>query len=351
MIGYLIKNNLKLLLRSAGNLFMYILAPVAVSAVLISAFSSLLASYEVPDEFRAGYTVQSGSFYEMMIPMLTDMASEEGIKFVEYKNADPEEAITKDDLEGFVVFGRKDYVLYRADDTRGQSLNFFLKVFFDNVFYGLTKTEIEASHPFFVPAIDATDYYGIIYAVYFGWCAIVCASRLLSREKKYGIEKKYLVSGMGDLKIYLERVIPTFLAVLICNLIGVTLSIFCLGVKWGNLPVSFMILFMSVLAATALGMFIYYICESNVVTIIVTFMIVWTLGFIGGSFETYMFSTMPEHLKMADPIYHINRALTELSVMGRSEYVSSAMIYTGVMTAVLVAATLLTAKIKRRIKA
>jgi len=39
----------------------------------------------------------------------------------------------------------------------------------------------------FMPAVNARDYYGIIYIVYFSWCGIICATGVLSDEKKYGI--------------------------------------------------------------------------------------------------------------------------------------------------------------------
>ncbi len=351
MIRYLIKNNLKLMLRSAGNIFIYVFAPIVVSVVLISAFTSLMESYEVPDEFTVGYYIEEGSSYEVLVPSLKTASSDAGIIMKEYTDADPKKTINEDDLGGFVVFGSDDYTLYKMNDTRGRAAAFFLKAFFDNVFYGYSKTDIEVKRPYYIPAIDAGDYYGIIYVVYFGWCAIVCASRLLFGEKKDGIEKKYLVSGMGDAGIYLEKMIPTFLTVVICTSITALLSAICLDVKWGNPVLSLLILAVSVLAATTMGMFIYYLCESNVVTIIITFILVWTMGFIGGSFETYMFSSFSDSLKNICPIYHINRALTEMSVMGRSDYAASAIIYCCLLSAVFAAATLLTAKIKRRVKA
>ena len=61
MIRYLIKNNFKLMARNWVNTFMLVLCPLLVSAVLISAFSSLFESYESVGDFKAGYSIEEDS--------------------------------------------------------------------------------------------------------------------------------------------------------------------------------------------------------------------------------------------------------------------------------------------------
>ena len=51
MIRYLIKNNIKIMLRNPVNILLFVLCPIVVAAVLISAFSSLLESYECADNY------------------------------------------------------------------------------------------------------------------------------------------------------------------------------------------------------------------------------------------------------------------------------------------------------------
>ena len=51
-----------------------------------------------------------------------------------------------------------------------------------------------------------------------------------------------------------------------------------------------------------------------------------------------MFSAHPMSVKMASPIYHINRALVELSCMGHSDFVGSAI---GYSLAIIVVCTLI----------
>ena len=117
------------------------------------------------------------------------------------------------------------------------------------------------------------------------------------------------------------------IAVSLGILASALLSVALFGVHWGNPILSMIIVLFSVAAATAFGLMFYMIFDNLVVTIIGVFIAVWLAGFFGGSFETYMFSSHPMTLKLLSPIYHINRSLTELSCMGKSDYVVSAILF------------------------
>ena len=58
MIRYLIKNNLKLMLRNKWTIAVMILGPIFVTALLSSAFEDLMASYESAEEFQVGYRLE-----------------------------------------------------------------------------------------------------------------------------------------------------------------------------------------------------------------------------------------------------------------------------------------------------
>ena len=58
MIRYLIKNNFKLMFRNTWSVAVMLLGPILVIAVLSSAFSELMKSYEGVDEFTVGYRIQ-----------------------------------------------------------------------------------------------------------------------------------------------------------------------------------------------------------------------------------------------------------------------------------------------------
>jgi len=53
-------------------------------------------------------------------------------------------------------------------------------------------------------------------------------------------------------------------------------------------------------------------------------------------------------LKVLSPIYHINRSLVELSCMGHSDYVPSAIIYCGILTIVCSAAAIFAGAVRKR---
>ncbi|MBP5159181.1 MAG: ABC transporter permease, partial [Lachnospiraceae bacterium] len=167
-------------------------------------------------------------------------------------------------------------------------------------------------------------------------------------EKKHHIGKKLKVSGVSETKLYLARFVPMLLVVVIAYVITAAITIVAFGVHWGDPLISSLIVILSGAAATAFGLMVYNITMNAAVTIIGVFACVWMAGFFGGSFETYMFSSIPQTLKHISPIYHINRSLTELSCMGHSDYVWSAIVFCLAITAVCSAAAVLAGTIRRR---
>lgn len=350
MIRYLIKNNFKIMFRSAVNILLFVLCPIVVSAVLISAFSSLMESYEPAEEFQVGYRIDKDSSYGEYMNMLKNVGDENGVTFVEYDEGDIEELIHQHELGGFVEFKGDSYKVYEINDRKveGATLEYMMSAFFNSSLSGDIKDislNIEKSE--YAPAINSTDYYGIIYIVYFGWCAIVCAAGLFSNEKKNRIGERLQVSNLSVFQIYLARLIPIVTVVAIGICIAAVVSAFMMGVHWGNIAISVVVILLMIIAATASEMMIYEVTGSMVATIIISFGMVWILGFIGGSFETYMFSPYPESLKQLSPIYHGNRALTELSSMGESDYVLSSIIYSTVLIFVSSFISLIAGKLRR----
>ena len=363
MIRYLIKNNFKLMGRNFANTFMLTLCPVIVSAVLISAFSSLMATYEKTDTFTAGYRVEKGSIWEMTESALKEAGAEAGIRMVAYPDADPETCIRENDLGGFVTFGSSEYTIYRTEDQQveGMMLESFVSMFCDQVSdmaqhpeklagMGTAKNEtaLSVEHPSFIPAVDSRDYYGIVYILYFPWCALVCAAGIFTSEKKYGINKKYFVSELSDTQLYLAKFIPTSILVFLEICIAALLVSACFGVNWGNPLLVGLILAVMIPAAVALGLMIYSITDNVIMTMVILFATVWIAGFFGGTFETYMFSPHSRILKLLSPLYHCNRAVIEQASMGHSDYYLSALLYCGGIVIVCSLLAIGVAKLRRR---
>ncbi len=335
-----------------------ILGPILVIMVLSSAFSELMKSYEGVGEFAAGYRVQEIEMNEMA-DAVTAAGEEAGIHFFEYPEGDIKDVMEKNELAGFVEFSEDAYVVYTSDDyeVEGAALEYFMnKVMCAGVNVSLQVREqadivLPVEKLPFMPAIDSVDYYGIIYIVYFCWCGMICATGVLSNEKKYGIVRRFQVSNLSELKNYLGRFVPITLTVTAGMSIAAVITVLLYDIHWGNPLLSIFIVFIMILAGTALGMMLYNISDSLVITIILLFTIVWFMGFFGGCFETYMFSGMPDTLKHLSPIYHGNRALVELSCMGESAYVVSAVLYSAAITVVCSAAAVLAGYIRKRGKA
>lgn len=340
MIRYLIKNNFKLMMRSVSNILLYIVTPIILVALLSSAFGDVMEKFEGNDTVRAGYRFEDGAGNEM-IDAIKTMAEENGVDLYEYSNGDIESVIREEELAGFILFGRDGkYTIYENDAEKygAKALEYMITTFETRAavevpalaggMEGGKPVEIEFEEADHMEPIDAVDYYGIIEVVYFGWCAILCGTGIITAEKKYHIGKKLKVSGLSEFKLYLAKFIPMVLVISVSSFISAFVTILVFGVHWGVPLLSFLIVVLSAAAGTSFGLMIYNITGNIVVTVTCLFAAVWFMGFWGGSFETYMFSSHPQILKNVSPLYHINRALTELSSMGQSKYVGSSIIFT-----------------------
>lgn len=356
MIRYLIKNNFKLMFRNTWSVVVMLLGPVLVIAVLSSAFSELMKSYKGVGEFVVGYRMKEAAEDNVMIESAKLAGEETGILFCEYPEGEIKDVMEKNGLAGFVEFSEEEYVVYTSDDyeVEGITLEYFMnKVMEKGVDAFLQVQEKDAivlpvEELEFMPAVNSRDYYGIVYIVYFCWCGMICATGVLSNEKKYGIVRRFQVSDISEMQNYLGKFIPITLTVAVGMAIAAGITILLYDIHWGNPIMSMLIVFMMILAGTALGMMLYNISDSLVITIIVQFTIVWFMGFFGGSFETYMFSSTSDTLKHLSPIYHGNRALVELSCMGESNYVASAVWFSLVITVICSAIAILAGSIRKR---
>lgn len=357
MIRYLIKNNFKLMFRNTWSVAVMLLGPILVIAVLSSAFSELMKSYEGVDEFTVGYRIQEAD--NSMIEATKIAGEEAGILFFEYPEGEIKDVMEKNELSGFVEFAEDKYTVYTSADyeVEGITLEYFMnKVMNEGLNASLqikeqAKIVLPVEQLKYMPAIDSVDYYGIIYIVYFCWCGMICATGVLSNEKKYGIVRRFQVSNISESQNFFGKFIPIVLTVTGGMAIATIITVLLYDIHWGNPFLSTVIVFLMIVAGTALGMMLYNISDSLVITIILQFTIVWFMGFFGGSFETYMFSSTSDLLKQLSPIYHGNRALVELSCMGESSYVASTVIYSLAITVICSIIAIVAGYVRKRGKA
>lgn len=351
---YLIKNNLKLMLRNKWLIFVMVVGPIIIIAMLTSAFEDMMKSYEDVEEFTVGYRLEEESVFYDYIAEIKEAGKETGILFTEISYGSPEEVIEQNNVECFVEFAKEAFTIYRREEHKieGIKIEYFLN---QVVMSAINDSSLEHDESINVPVvqlksmpdIEAKDYYGIIEIVYFIWCGFVSLASVLSGEKKYGIEKRLQVSPVSDFGVYMAKVIPGILAT-ICEMIVTIFLVNCLyDIRWGNIPYTILVLCLTVVAATTLGLFALYLFQDLALTIITTFTLIFFWGFFGGSFETYMFSSWSETVKNSSPIYHINRTLVEYSSMGRSDYTGSCILYLIVISIICTVAGLSVAKLRK----
>ncbi len=376
MIRYLIKNNFKLMFRNTWSVLILVLGPILVIAVLSSAFSELMKSYEGIEEFSVGYRVTKEADSTENVAQSTSMeihgkvdvttimeAAKEagydaGITFSEYPEGEIQEIMENNDLAGFVEFAEDSYVVYTSDayEVEGITLEYFMnKVMSAGLDQVLQINKPDDLLPVeeleYMPAVDAKDYYGISEIVYFAWVGILCATGVLINEKKYGIFRRFQVANVSESKNYFAKFIPVVLTAGAGMLVTVLLTVTIFGIHWGSPFVSAAVVLGMITAGASMAMLFYNMFDNLVITVILQFTVVWFMGFLGGSFETYMFSSAPDSLKQLSPIYYGNRALVELSAMGESRYVASALVYTLVFTVLCSALAILAGSIRKRGKA
>ncbi len=350
------------MLRNKWSMVFLVLAPVLVSAILSSAFTMVLQSYESSEMFSVGYSMESGSFTDEYIDTIKESGSEAGITFYEFHDGDPREIISNNDLAGFVVFSADEYVIYRVADrqTEGMTLEYFLgRIMLENMNAVLSAADVQPAQEIslpktkldFMPAINSTDYYGIIYIVLLGCIGMVCTTGMLSSEKKYGIGRRYQISGLTGIQLYLGKLIPAVLVQSVGIALASVISTLVLGIHWGRPLLSAVILFTMITAVTAFGFMLYSITDNIVAMVITLFLAVFMMGFVGGSFENYMYSSVPEHLKQISPVYHVNRALVELSCMNRSNYALSAIVFALVIFVICSLIAVASDDIRRKVNA
>lgn len=356
MIQYLIKNNLKLMLRNKLVVLFMLLAPLLTIGLLSSAFEDMMKTYEQSEHFEVGYSVEANGKFSEYIEPIKAAGKETGITFTEYPPGNSEERMQQNQLAGFVEFQKEDYVIYTSEDYKpeGVALEYFVSRVLSGFNLQMAATEISvsklpATELDFMPTIESSDYYGIIYVVYYSWCGIICIAGVLASEKKNALDRKFLVSPVSGFRLFLAKWISGVIVAVLEMTVVTLVSTWLFDITWGNVLASLGILLLTIIAANAYGLFLFYICRNLAVSVGALFATVWFMGFAGGSFETYMYSVIPDNIKNFSPIYHVNRALVEYSCMGKSEYGSSAIVYLLIIVLVSMTGAVLIEKLRREV--
>lgn len=344
MLWTMIKNNLKLMLRSKWILGIMILGPIITIAALSSAFSSIMKTQSEAGSFQVGYSLEENSPYAPYLEVLVQQAKEQKVEFVEYRSSNPEQQLQEENVAVFVSFGSKDYTVYTSKDhdLEASITKFILYQMFhaNGSIIEVPSKEIE-----FISIPDSTEYYGKIEIIYFVWTGMFVISTVVISERKNRIQRRFKIAPVGHLQLYLAKFIPCFLALTIITTVSTLLSTFIFDLHWGCYLKTIGILFLGSAAVSAVAVVLFYLTPNIALAIVIEFVGVWVMGFFGGTFESYQYSSIPEVLKKSSPIYHMNRALVEYETNGASDYGSSAVLFLGI---ILVVATIIGSILMKR---
>lgn len=161
---------------------------------------------------------------------------------------------------------------------------------------------------------------------------MLIGSNLDNEERKCGFKKRISLTNASPLIIMLGRIIPVTILVAIQVLIASIASTILMGVNWGpNIIISVLIIMLEIVASTSVGLAVSMVIKNQVITNVLIIVASFFMGFIGGSFQTYMYNFVSEKVSGVSPLYYLNRTLVEFATSGSSAYTMKAVLYMAVL--------------------
>lgn len=348
MLFTLTKNNLKIMLRDKIASLFLIAFPVILIAVLSGAFSKLLNKNYTMQPFTVGYSIQHGSNIERSLPVFIKGFKENKITLSEMNKTDGLNKVKNKSIEAYIELSDGKYTIYKNDGSSVNTTIFENSIASVMYYYDGNKTlvnylsqkgipvntavEKTANTHNYVslrtikadPVPNSTVYYGIVEIVFIIWFGMIIVSAIANNERRYGVTRRIELSNASSLTLFLGKLIPSVIEISIQIGIAVFLSIMLMNVNWGTSPLlSAGIILLEITATSAIGVFISIIIKNQALAGVIIFLSTFFFGFIGGSFQTYMYNYLTEDIYRLSPLYFINRTLVEFSVKGYSNYTTS----------------------------
>lgn len=334
----LMKNNLKLMLRSKWILLMMILMPLITIALLSNAFRSMLNTNYAIEEFKVGYRLNGNSSYEPMLGELQKACKEQNILLEKYPQGEIAQMLQNRTVAVFVeIEGNVSYKIYHSNEKKIEAsvTESIFSDFFYRVKEAVTIETYASQNKVEIPELtksilmqeeilptdpipSAVDYYGIVYIVYFAWCGLISLVAVISSERKSAIPRRMRITRMSKLSQYLGKFIPCSAAIFIETCTSWILSLLLFDIHWGNMGVAVLIIALISMASSTIGIVLFQLFNNVAIGIVIGFVTTWIWGFFGGAFQSYMYLDIPRFLIESSPIYHINRTLVEYSTKGYS---------------------------------
>ena len=345
MLLTLVKNNLKLMLREKMTMLFLIILPILLIAVLSSAFSKVLNKNYKIEPFTVGYSLEKGSKIENSFQSFITGFKEAHITLLEMSKDKALKEFKDEKLTAYIELNDDKYTIYKKDGfdintsifensissamyiydgnkaLMGYLMEKGLQVKSDSGNTVGYKNFVKVETLKVEPVPSSIVYYGITEIVYVIWFGMIAVSIVINNERRYGVNNRIELTNVGSLTLFFGKLIPAVLALSIQIGIAAVTSTILMDINWGTSPLlSIAIIFLEIIAATSIGLLISLIIKNQALVNVIIFISTFFFGFIGGSFQTYMYNFVGDNLAKVSPLYYINRTLVELSTKGYSDY-------------------------------
>ena len=349
---YLTKNYLKLILRSKAMIIITLIGTILVIAALSNTFKVLLDQAEKDAEFTVGYKMTDESRYSFVEDQLIDGFKDQGVTLKRYEDEDPEKLIKSGDIEVFIDFSDDSYTLM-GDKQSEIDTRIVQYVLYntDKAMNGEFGSVDVSTGTLDAPEMpDATIYYSLVQMVYFLSLCSLFLTMVFYHERKSNIGIRFKSSGASGAVIYLGKLASCVITSWIAQVFIIAGSIVMIfDVDFGKPLVAIPLLMLATIAFCSFGMLFYIMFKNVAASIGVLFTVIWAFGMMGGTFETYMYSSFSDSVKRSSPFYYINRTLVETATTGKSDYLMPCIVVLIIMIAVSVSLGILISSKKKEV--
>lgn len=346
MLLTLVKNNFKLMIRDRISILFLVFLPILLIALLSSAFSKIMNKDYSMESFNVGYNIEKGSDIEKTFPTFIDNFKENKIILSKMSKEKALEKVKDGSLAAYMDISDKEYTIYKEDKFNINAEIFqnsmdsamYLydgnKVLISYLAENKMPLQISSNHEEnkkFIkseyikvePMPDSSVYYGITEIIYIIWFGMMAVSSIVSDERKSGVTSRIGLTNANSFILFLGKLIPAVCAVFVQVAIAAIVSTILMDVNWGNLILSSAgILILEIIASSAIGIAFSMIIKSQALVNVIIFILAFVFGFIGGTFQPYMYNFVGENISKLSPLYYTNRTLVEFSTKGYSNYTS-----------------------------
>lgn len=334
MIITLVKNNFKLIFREKIYILFMIFLPIVLVSLLSAEFSKYMDEDPEMKDVTIGYSINEASTVYPQFDTIKESMEDNHIILEKSSLDEALDLIEDNKMESFVEFNDNQYVIHKSttdslEETVFEGILSTILSQYNNYGFAVMNdfepnmngNNLKVKEIDTEPVPSSTNYYGIAEIVFIIYCGMLMPVTLNTWERKNNLKQRIAITNASKVSLLFGKLIPSILMILLQ--VGIA-SLYCtykMHVSWGNhLALSMFIIFLETSAVSAVGLLLSMVVKKNLLSNVLVFVSGFFFGFIGGSFQTYMYNTVGETLPKYSPIYYINRTLIEFSTKGTSDY-------------------------------